>query len=432
MPSQRDDVAFGFDPRPFLNGLKSVEQGLGNLTKRVVGVAGQMTRKMIGVGLAIAGARAVMNHLRNAMPEVGQAFKIAGEIFWKNLAWPLRKLVVPMLQKMLDWVRDNRTRFVQWGQAVANVFKAVVFYVRTFYNMLKEVVSSLGPAFQRIFGKNMADFLNVLSLKVAFIMDFVSRIARELAIRIKELGERLVNAGILDLAKALWDIVLALVEIGKKIFVGMWDGLLLAVDALIPALTDCFKWLGDFLGLLGDFDWEGLGKEIVRTVAAAFLTIVSAIRLVVGSIQWLIETIGFLSKLDVFSKDSRQQFGKNMEGLNKRFGTMMDEIGGYFQKLYPELAAQVGGNKAPNQNGVVTPMTTVKDALITKRGEVVKLDPNDNVLATKGGLGGLMGVNVAITVTEGNARAAGEQFGLGLAERFRREVMYGAVAAGGL
>ena len=130
----RDDVAFGYDPRPFMKGLGVVTKGLGNLTKKVTHVAGQITRRFLMVGVAIKAGQALMRKFSQHIPEVGRAFNIAGQVFFKNFFWPLRRMLMPMLQRMLDWVRDHRTLFVKWGTVLANIFKVII-------NLGKQLVS---------------------------------------------------------------------------------------------------------------------------------------------------------------------------------------------------------------------------------------------------------------------------------------------------
>jgi len=74
----------------------------------------------------------------------------------------------------------------------------------------------------------------------------------------------------------------------------------------------------------------------------------------------------------------------------------------------------------------------VKDAIITKRGEVVRVDPNDTIMAAKdpGRFGGNLEVNVNLYVTEGDARNAGTEFASGFEDQLRRSFLDSAVAGG--
>jgi len=72
----------------------------------------------------------------------------------------------------------------------------------------------------------------------------------------------------------------------------------------------------------------------------------------------------------------------------------------------------------------------VDDAIITKRGDIVRTNPRDTLIATQSPeayMSGGMTVSVnmgaiSVNVTEGNARQAGENLAIGYTERLRREL----------
>lgn len=182
MPRQ-SDVAFTFDPSQILQGVRRINQSMSGMTRQITRGAQNMAKSVRqGVlraaavfGLLTAGFRALRNAIQR-MPEVGQAFGIAREIIMKNLLWPLRKELMPLLQRMLDWVKENRARFVAWGQVVANVFRVIVEFVRKAIDFVKQLFERIQVLFKSIFGdgtQELADLMNLLLAKFAVIAEFV-------------------------------------------------------------------------------------------------------------------------------------------------------------------------------------------------------------------------------------------------------------------
>jgi phage-related protein len=189
MPREAD-VAFTFDPSQILNGVKQINQQMGNMTRSIAQAGQKMAssvragvlRAAAVVGVLGAGFKALKNTIQR-MPEVGQAFGIARDIIMKNLLWPLRKELMPLLQRMLDWVRENRARFVQWGQVVANVFRSIVAFVKRAIDFAKQLFERMQILFKTIFGDStmeLADIFNLLLAKFAVIAEFVGSILGDL------------------------------------------------------------------------------------------------------------------------------------------------------------------------------------------------------------------------------------------------------------
>jgi hypothetical protein len=176
----REDLSFGFDTTFFEKGIDKVTKSMtglktttGNIAK---GISKGLTSVALKFGSVFAGVKAIQGALRN-MPEIGQAFGIAKDIFLKNLLFPLRKQIFPLLQKMLDLVRDSRGKFVQWGNAIANVFKSVVSGVKTVIGFVRKMSQSLLSFTERIFGdqiKNVNIIFDLISFKLATVIQFVS------------------------------------------------------------------------------------------------------------------------------------------------------------------------------------------------------------------------------------------------------------------
>jgi len=126
-------------------------KGLGEISKKLeslVGTTEKSTQKIskgvsisamsfLKINAALSFAKMGISKLMSNIPEIGQTFKIAGDVITRNFLWPLRQQLMPYLQKFLNWVRDHRAMFVRWGAVLVNVFQVVVQGVKSAINILK-------------------------------------------------------------------------------------------------------------------------------------------------------------------------------------------------------------------------------------------------------------------------------------------------------
>src|SRR5512137_606949 len=315
---------FNFDVNPFLRGVQKIGEGMDRIQNNAKKFGDTVTNSIgkgingliVKIGLLFAAFKSVGAVLKE-MPEVGQAFGIAKDVFLKNLLWPLRQQVMPMLQKMLDWVRDNRARFVQWGVTVANVFRSVVSVARTLWDVMKSLVDTVGGAFQRAFKTNFKsfdEFVNVLSFKVSAVIVYLGMLAKDLVKDFTPAFDWIMRVGgevvgfFLDLIKvwtrsneqgaSLFTVMDKLKETFRLIgnFVenavkGFRDGIVPAISNAMTPIDSFFGTLNRLLGLIGLDDSKGirgafsalgyiLGTALVgslATVATIFDSLVTAI-----------------------------------------------------------------------------------------------------------------------------------------------------------
>ncbi len=361
MPPKRDDVAFGYDPRPFMRGLNTVTQGLGNLTKKVTQVAGQITRRFLLIGVAFKAAQALWRQFNKHVPEFGKAFSIAGDIFFKNLFWPLRTMLVPMLQKMLDWVRDHRTMFIRWGQTLANVLRGVIGLGKQLVGIFKMIVDSLGPAFKRVFGGSFQDFLNVVTVKLAVALEFVGRLVKTIFAGLQPyLGPIVEN--IMGFAKAIWDLVSGflrandegnslftvlrdiaefagkavefITRLAKEFAGGFATGL---KDAMTP-LGEIVKQFRELLDLIVGADdkthvlsntFRTLGQLLGAQITAALVAVWATLTGIKNAIIITIKAIGVLSKI---GKPGAGQAQAELTAALAAAGAEFGDIGAFLKK----------------------------------------------------------------------------------------------------
>jgi phage-related protein len=110
------------------------------------------------------------------MPEVSKAFSLMRDVFLKNLLFPLRKELIPVLQKVLNWFRDNRGTFVKWGESLANVFRAIVHGLSGAAEYGRSLYQTFLGLMTNIFGMqitNFSDLFDMLAFKFAVVIEFV-------------------------------------------------------------------------------------------------------------------------------------------------------------------------------------------------------------------------------------------------------------------
>jgi hypothetical protein len=202
-----DGAVFTFDVKPFLNSINAMWTALGKTTDNAKRMAASVTNALQNIGTTIGAsvqhgiilASGLMNkalvafkglqkEMFDQIPEVSQAFDIAKDVMFQNLFWPLRKEIMPLLMQMTTWVTEHRALFVKWGQAAANVFKAVVELATQLWTVFKALADTVGTAFNRAFNTNFRsfqEFLDVLSFKVVAVIMYFKLLAGQLKIDIQ-------------------------------------------------------------------------------------------------------------------------------------------------------------------------------------------------------------------------------------------------------
>lgn len=282
------DVAFTFDPNSFQNGVNQIVGAMGALAKKSSNVAAQVTKGFSGVlkkvglvGLAVKSVKFVLDQI----PEVGKAFGIAKDIFFKNLFYPLRRFLMPLLQKMLNWVRDNRGMFAKWGAALVNVFRVVGRGVQIVFDFGKKILDTVRRIFSFIFGdtrNSIEDIINVITFKLAAVVNFI-----------KILFEPIINtilSGIEKLSKPVGDL-LALVG-------GLVEDFLLWVTGS-EDLGEAFEKIAEFI--------NGAFK-------LAFDLITGTLEKAVEVIQWFIGIFGGFQRFiaGAMTKEEQKQLTEEM------------------------------------------------------------------------------------------------------------------------
>jgi hypothetical protein len=450
------DVAFGFDPRPFINGIRQANASMSSMLTATKNVANQMATRLIALKVGFMAVKHVIQNVAAQIPEIGQAFAIAKDIFLKNLLWPLRQMLMPMLQKMLNWVRDHRTLFVKWGQSLANVFKILLVIGKQVWDVFVRVASAFRNLFGQMTGGGFADFLNLMSVKLAALTIFLGSLfktilgglnfgriigdLRELVSMIWSFVSGLFKANeqgdsfwtlLGKISKLAGDVIHFVLELAKAFGEGLFNGLkgiMTPLSGIVDELARLFEVVkggnnGQFLKTLA----EGLGLIVGGTIMTGLFAIWGVLEGIVDAVKIVIASFQVLA--DVWSGKASDMARSNLLKVLAESGSGFARIGAMAKNYY--------GGQIQNWEELTKPKVSgeVHDAIITKKGEIVKIDPNDTITASKRP-GGMMGIgaqtfNINLMVTEGSARVAGENFAYGAQQGFRRAILDAHIAGGG-
>lgn len=420
---------FTFDTSPFMAGLKKVTNGMIGFQKGAGNMAASVSKGILNaaskiglMALAFKGVNAAINE----MPEIGQAFGIAKEIIMKNFLFPLRKAVFPLLQRMLNWVRDNRAMFVKWGQVLVNVFETVVGAVQRIISFGGKLANVFRDFINKTFGlqiKTFEDAINLLTFKIAVVIEFLksliepsttlfSQLANTISVVLGGAIETATNliggfiTGLGNVMPLITSMVSAVQNVATALFtanengnslqtvfrsigelIGKWarfmgeivDAFVTGLAPKIPELVDPLQEIVDsfkrmFDAVFGSNEamsgwrelFEFLGDTVGVLLVGAFETIGDVVKLIAisiekisGGIKWLID---------------------NIEKLTEKLGIFKDiDVGGALQK---GLSAVVKGPIGLALDAVEG-IKSFDDVIITKRGDIIKVDPQDNIFAFK-------------------------------------------------
>lgn len=290
------DVSFTFDTKDFENGINTIDKGMKGLKvgagKMASAVATGMIVASAAIGvfkMALKGARKVLTEMIRGMPEIGQAFKIAKDIIMRNFLYPIRKAIMPMLQKMLDWVRDHRAMFVKWGHVVVGIFKTILQIGRKVVAMIRRIWESAARILSNVFGteiKRIGDLMNIMAFKISAIIQFLSALLRPLFETIGEIAEKIAEFGI----KAVKDFFEGFIE-GAP-------GAQEAVKNVLKSMRDLFQTLIDINEETGIFTkiFKSIGAVVGFAFVQAFLNMEFVIKSTTFAIRGLVTALQLLNE----------------------------------------------------------------------------------------------------------------------------------------
>lgn len=467
-----DEARFPFDVKGFQKAVNQMSESISTMETKLNKFGSTMQKSVskgimfatAKIGLLIKGFKSMMKN----MPEIGQAFKIAGDIVNKEFFFPIRQQIMPYLQKMLDWTRDHRALFAKWGQAVADVLKTVIDVGKTLWNTLKDVTEILTNSLQKGLGtsfKSLDEFISVLQVKIAFVTLLIGDVIKEMVEKISPTFEYIVEKGseilrffaslasswltlngngdslvtVLDKVYQVFD---KIVHVVGDSLAGFFEGLIPPLKNLMTPIDNIAESFARLLDIFGEDDNSGLravfkwlGNFTGNALVIAFEELAWAIDTVVVGIQTLAQSGKLLTDL----------FSGNWSKIGEDWKATKDIFKGYGKRTTATGQRQVNAFKD---------MLSVDDGIITKKGQIIKLNPDDNIYAFKNAngikqildnnetnneqifnnttnetpkleipalrqsLSAPMNMVFNVTVTEGNAQAVGQQLGYSIHKSF--------------
>lgn len=354
-----DDVLFTFDILPFQNAMKTMNKGINSFIKKIA---------LIGAGfLSIKKAMSFM-------PEIGRSFEIAGNIIGRNLLNPLRKELIPLLQSMLDWVRDHRAMFVRWGTYLVSIFKTIKVIVTGFIDLLNRMWERLSGNLERIFGgtaKKMSEIVNLILFKLSAVASFIMILLEPVFDFIVDSFTNMLlyasnffsgfTEGIGDIFGPLEDLITMLADIGR--YLGI-------LDHKTGSLTNTFKSLGAVVG--------GAVRGAILALAQTIDTITIALKTLVGGIKI---AKAFITGNKEEAKKIKEDLAKDLKSFGERSMGRGRDVKETYSRVKTAVVREMGGSKQ------------------TTNTTNLNVDP------------------ITVNVTEGDAKKAGEDFGKGLQEK---------------
>jgi phage-related protein len=448
-----DDIVMTFNPASFLLGIGQVVAAMGNLDKKTeesaknltkntesvfqnfennVGqsnkkvknqieenktsivnfkdnasnIVSAITKRVMMLGVAWQAAKKAMQFI----PEIGRTFQIAGDIIGRNLLWPLRRELMPILQKFLNWVRDHRAMFVRWGTVLVNIFRTIKNIVVGFIDLLSNMWRRLSAGIERIFGRTigrMTDLANMLIFKISVVAQFILITLEpvfkfivdqflKLVEYAKAFGEGF-TAVIGDLMEPLTDIGNSVARLAKYLFSAGKGG---------SFLIKTFRILGAVLGGAVRIALEGVA-QLIDSLASSISGVSSMIGLLKAKID------GNAKEAAKIRREQSLMFKEFEERSAKRAARVKQTFGRAFDVVKHEITRKP-------EKGVVAPRGAKGEAIKTviKTREVVEKKEGTKTINNN--------VNIApmtLNVTEGNAKKTAEDFSNTIRTKLQTEMM---------
>lgn len=450
-----DTLDFTFNTGLFEKGIDRVMGGFRNMENTAGAVSRGINKSLRRVAAVAAGLfgsfKLIQGALKN-MPEVGQAFGIARDIFVKNLLFPLRKEILPLLQRMLDWVRDNRALFVRWGNTIANIFRSVVRGVRNVIEFIQRLSQRVAEFAGKIFGdqiRNIDDIFNLITFKLSVAIQFVTNLLSGIG---SIFGSFIGGLG--DIGPSLRGIVENLGEFLRIFATTNEQGN--SFQNILESMAELFGQISGFVIRMTDKFLDGF-VPAVRDIATPIQSMVDSFDSIFNSIAGTTEQLEtwdtIFEGLGRIIGETVQFFLDSIAESLDRVAERIDFITGLFdqdrtlrERLFSgdrEVSAGIFGRRARALHDSFPSNPTIpetlrieglQDGILRPDGSIVKTDPRDTLVAIKdpaesfrglGASGGTRNFDVTVDLTGMNivlqqgGQEQGQAFAQGLVEQIR-------------
>jgi hypothetical protein len=325
------DLQLTFDPKIFTVAINQIVEKLSGLETQLLSVATNTTKMekhgasaigmwtavaTTGIGLIATGIKKMLSFL----PEVGHSFSIMGDIIGRNLLWPLRQELIPLLQGMLNWVRDHRALFIRWGMVIANVFRVLVAIIKHAFEFWSKMFEKLSAGLKKIFGgtiKTVTDLMNLLLFKYAVVI-----------VGLQTLLEPVFSF--------LVDTFITLVKYSKAFFDGFSRGFGSFGGAINVIVNDIAQLFAMFAGAQNEIApvteaFALLGKTLGGLASIVFTPLLIMFQSLIGGLKMMVVLIRFIKNmLDPKKTVSWIDLGKNLKQAFGETGKGIEDTGATF------------------------------------------------------------------------------------------------------
>ncbi|DAC71932.1 MAG TPA: hypothetical protein DSN98_07790 [Thermoplasmata archaeon] len=305
----------------FETAIKKVVDGFNTMDKHAKKMSDQLGRSATDMASALMKKAAHMTvaflSVRSALsflPEIGRTFEASKNIIMRNLLWPLRKELMPLLQKILDWVRDHRIAFVKAGTIIVGVFRVVRTIVGGIIDVLRVLINRVANGIEAIFGKSTqsaTDMINVLLFKIAAVFIILQSIL-----------------------EPVFDFIGKAINVVIGIFKDFFSGVIAGAGNLGKSFGGIGERLSEITRLLGNMNVTGsaLGKTF-KTLGIILGTglkpILSVIYTLVTGIAQQLDYMNTMEQVLLKRKRGDEKGAKaEIEALNQRTKERIFAVGG--------------------------------------------------------------------------------------------------------
>lgn len=288
-----EDVVFTFDETPFVRGINNATDAIGDMEDRADQTTRGIIRSVVGVVAQLAILKTAFEGIKSVLgeiPEIGQAFGIAKDIILENFLFPLRQAVLPILQDILDWVRDNRSLFVRWGETVVGIFRVGAQIVGAFANALNIVFDAIQKVLREVFGfpATFEETINLILFKLSAVAIFIGQLLEPVA---QFLADILEDAT--PLIDSLTDAVNFIGEIATSLAGGFLrgiQGIREPIQEIINAVTEVIDTIIGGESNLESWKsiFDGIGEVLGGTIKIALNAIATVVKFLAALLRPII------------------------------------------------------------------------------------------------------------------------------------------------
>jgi len=374
---------------------KGMEVSVSNFADNSKKMLNSLIKRVAALGTAYLSIRKVLQYI----PEIGRAFRHAGDIALRSLLWPLREELIPLLNKMLAWVRDHRVMFVRWGAVIANAFRSVFTIVKGIIGVVKTLVDSFMSRFELIFGKTtnrLSDVMNIIMFKFTVMIEYLLAVLN-------------------PVAEKIGTMVAGIAGLFKEFFIGFKD----AAGDLSPYLSDIANSLSRiWTSITGINDSTGILGKTFRTLGQILGTVLHPILAIIGqTIDTLASGIeGIISAVQVFKawkrddKDEIRRLMNEREVMSKEFEARMKQRWGNAWENIKEGVKGIGETWTKPKENTEIIKEPVRTSMNTE-SKTIRLEAKIDMGRTE--------ININ---TEGDAQKIGEQFAMSMNQTLNQQL----------